>query len=85
MARRPMPKKLARKLALIRKRSGLSQAQLVTALNYKASPLRASQVSNFEQGKREPPFMLVLAYARFAGVSLESLVDDKMKLPDVNR
>lgn len=82
MARRPMPKKLARKLALIRLRLGLSQTQLVDALNYKASPLYASQISNFEQGKREPPLMVLLAYARLADVSMECLVDDKMKLPD---
>lgn len=82
MARRPMPKKLAKKLALIRLRLGLSQTQLVEALKYKASPLYASQISNFEQGKREPPLMVLLAYARLAGVSMECLVDDKMKLPD---
>ena len=82
MARRPMPKKLARKLALIRLRLGLSQTQLVEALNYKASPLYASQISNFEQGKREPPLMVLLAYARLADVSMECLVDDRMKLPD---
>jgi transcriptional regulator with XRE-family HTH domain len=77
-----MPKKLAKKLALIRLRLGLSQTQLVEALNYKATPLYAAQISNFEQGKREPPLMVLLAYARLADVSMECLVDDKMKLPD---
>jgi len=77
-----MPKKLAKKLALIRLRLGLSQTQFVEALNYKASPLYASQISNFEQGKREPPLMVLLAYARLADVSMECLVDDKMRLPD---
>lgn len=83
MARRPMPKKLSRKLALIRVRLGLSQVQLVEALNYSQSPLYASQISNFEQGKREPPSMVLLAYARLAGVSVECLIDDKMKLPNL--
>ena len=82
MARRPVPKKLAKKLALIRMRLGLSQTQLVEALKYKATPLYASQISNFEQGKREPPLGVLLAYARLAGVSMECLVDDKVKLPD---
>jgi transcriptional regulator with XRE-family HTH domain len=77
-----MPKKLAKKLALIRLRLGLSQTQLVGALNYRATPLYASQISNFEQGKREPPLMVLLAYARLADVSMECLVDDKMKLPE---
>jgi transcriptional regulator with XRE-family HTH domain len=81
MARRPAPKYLGEKLQLIRLRLGLTQAQLVKELNYKASPLRASQISNFEQGKREPPLMLLLAYARLAGISTDVLIDDKMKLP----
>ena len=33
-------------------------------------------------GKREPPLMVLLAYARLADVSMECLVDDKMRLPD---
>jgi transcriptional regulator with XRE-family HTH domain len=76
MARRPMPEKLPKKLALIRIRLGLSQVELVEALNYAKSPLYASQISNFEQGKREPPLMVLLAYARLAGVSVECLIDD---------
>jgi transcriptional regulator with XRE-family HTH domain len=82
MARRPVPKKLAKKLALIRTRLGLSQTELVKALKYKDTPLYASQISNFEQGKREPPLMVLLAYARLADVTMECLVDDRVKLPD---
>ena len=81
MAKRPTPKKLAKKLAQIRRDLGLSQAELVKALNYKASPLRASQISNFEQGKREPSAMLLLAYARLAGISTDVLIDDKLDSP----
>jgi len=58
----------------------MSQRQIVDALNYTATPLRASQISQYEQGQREPTMMLVLAYARLAKVSVESLIDDKMKL-----
>jgi transcriptional regulator with XRE-family HTH domain len=81
MAKRPAPKKLAKKLAQIRRDLGLSQAELVMALNYRASPLRASQISTFEQGKREPPAMLLLAYARLVGISTDVLIDDKLDLP----
>ncbi len=80
MAKRPMPAKLPKKLRKIRQDLGLSQTEIVKALNYTASPLRASQISQYENGKREPPMMLLLAYSRLAGVSLESLVDDKLKL-----
>jgi transcriptional regulator with XRE-family HTH domain len=80
MNRRAMPKKLGKKMKQIRLRLGMSQREIVEALNYTATPLRASQISQYEQGQREPTMMLVLAYARLAKVSVESLIDDKMKL-----
>ena len=80
MNKRAMPKKLGKKMKQIRLRLGMSQRQMVEALSYTATPLRASQISQYEQGQREPTMMLVLAYARLAKVSVESLIDDKMKL-----
>ena len=80
MQRRAMPKKLGKKLKQIRLNLGLSQRQMVEALNYRDTPLRASQISQYEQGQREPTMMLVLAYARLAKVPMEVLVDDRMKL-----
>ncbi len=81
MRKRAMPKKLGKKMRQIRERLGLSQRQIVDVLSYKATPLRASQISQYESGQREPTMMLVLAYARLAKVPMEVLVDDKMKLP----
>jgi len=80
MAKRPVPKKLAKKLAQIRADLGLSQTQMVKALNYQASPLRPAQISQFETGRREPPLMLLLAYAKLAGISTDALIDDKQNL-----
>jgi transcriptional regulator with XRE-family HTH domain len=80
MNKRAMPKKLGKKMKQIRLRLGMSQREIVEALNYTATPLRASQISQYEQGQREPTMMLVLAYARLGKVSVESLIDDKMKL-----
>ena len=80
MQRRAMPKKLGKKLLQIRTNLGMSQREIVKALNYKDTPLRASQISQYETGQREPTMMLVLAYARLANVPMECLVDDKMKL-----
>jgi transcriptional regulator with XRE-family HTH domain len=80
MRRRAMPKKLGKKLLQIRMNLGMSQREIVKALKYHDTPLRASQISQYEQGQREPTMMLVLAYARLAKVSVESLIDDKMKL-----
>src|SRR5205085_9646187 len=80
MAKRPVPKKLAKKLAQIRANLGLSQTEMVKALNYKASPLRPAQISQFETGRREPPLMLLSAYARLARVSTDVLIDDRANL-----
>ena len=80
MKRRAMPKKLGKKMRQIREQLGMSQRQIVEALNYTATPLRASQISQYENGQREPTMMLVLAYARLAEVPMEKLVDDKLKL-----
>jgi transcriptional regulator with XRE-family HTH domain len=75
-----MPKKLGKKLRQIREQLGMSQREIVQSLNYTATPLRASQISQYENNQREPTMMLVLAYARLAKVPMEVLVDDKMKL-----
>jgi transcriptional regulator with XRE-family HTH domain len=80
VAKRPVPKKLAKKLAQIRADLGLSQTEMVKALNYKASPLRPAQISQFETGRREPPLMLLLAYAKLARISTDDLIDDRVSL-----
>lgn len=80
MAKRPVPRRLARKLAQIRSNLGLSQTEMVRALNYKASPLYPAQISQFESGRREPPLMVLLAYAKLAGISTDDLIDDKVNL-----
>lgn len=67
MAKRPVPKKLTKKLAHIRANAGLSQMEMVKALNYKASPLYPAMISQFETGRREPPLMLLLSHARLPG------------------
>ena len=80
MAKRPVPRKLAKKLAQIRAKLGWSQTEMVKALNYKASPLYPAQISQFESGRREPPLMVLLAYARLAGISTDALIDDRVNL-----
>ena len=80
MAKRPVPRKLAKKLAQIRAQLGLSQTEMVKALNYKASPLYPAQISQFESGRREPPLMVLLAYAKLAAISTDALIDDSRKI-----
>lgn len=74
--RRPTPRKLADKLAQLRSDLGLSQSEIAARVGVDN---RAS-ISGYERGDREPPLPVLLAYARLAGVSIESLIDDKMKV-----
>lgn len=77
---RTRPKKLGAKLKRIRLYLGLTQPQMIKALNVRSEPLHASNISAYERNKREPPSKVLLRYARLAGVSVESLIDDKMKM-----
>lgn len=79
---RERPKRLGRKLALIRTRLGLTQPELIARLGVKGEPLYPSSISLYEQGKREPPLLVLLKYARLAEVSTDVLIDDKLDLPN---
>lgn len=76
---------LADKLRLIRDGLGLTQAQMVEKLKSQKlpSPLKIypGNISRFEQGMREPTPLILLAYARAAGVAVEVLIDADLKLP----
>ncbi len=80
-ARRLTPKRLPEKLLRIRTLLGLTQEQLADRLSHVPAPPQSGQISRFEQGKREPSLLVLLAYARLAGVSLDILVDDDLDLP----
>ena len=79
-AHRPRPKGLGEKLLLIRTHLGLTQPQLIKRLAVKGEKLYPSSVSLFESGYREPSLLVLLRYAKLAGVTMESLVDDKIRL-----
>ena len=76
---RNKPMKLSRKLLAIRKRLRMSQTEMARALELK---VHYSAVSNYELGTREPDMLVVLRYARLANVSMETLVDDQLNLPE---
>ncbi len=77
---RRKPERLGAKLMHIRKALGLSQNQLIRRLGFEE--LVQGTISAFESGGREPSLLVLLAYARAAGVSVEMLIDDNMNLPD---
>jgi len=78
-SRRNKPLKLSHKLLAIRKSLRMSQTEMARALELK---VHYSAVSNFELGTREPDLLIVLRYARLAGVPMELIVDDQLDLPE---
>jgi transcriptional regulator with XRE-family HTH domain len=83
---RPFTVGLAEKLFQIRSRLGLTQAEMVELLKSQKLPgplkVYAGNISRFEQGQREPSLLVLLAYARSVGVSVDVLIDVDLKLPD---
>lgn len=77
---RPRPLRLAEKLLQIRVALGLSQTQMLDRLGFSDS-MHYGRISEYEQDKREPTLMTLLAYARAASVHLEDIVDDNLDLP----
>ena len=79
-SRRNKPLKLAGKLQMIRVGwLRLSQTEMAKALDL---TVHYTAVSHFEQGTREPSLVVLLKYARLAGISMEVLVDDQLDLPE---
>lgn len=79
-AARLRPARLGEKLLAIREALGLSQNGLIKRLVLPESISR-EHISAFELGKREPPLAVLLRYARAAGVTMDTLVDDELDLP----
>ena len=77
---RPRPERLAEKLLQIRLALGLSQPQMHRRLGVEAL-IDYTKISTYELGKREPPLMILLEYARAANVYVEALIDDATDLP----
>ena len=86
---RPQTAGLAEKLYLIRTGLGLTQAQMVERLQTQKLPsglkVYPGNISRFEKGLREPPPLVLLAYARAATVSVEVLIDADLPLPSSSR
>ena len=79
---RPRPKRLGAKLRQVRVALNLTLEQMIERLDYKDSPIYPTNISGMERGEREPPLLLLLAYARLAGVSTDVLIDDELELPN---
>lgn len=78
---RPKPERLAEKLRAIRNAFGLSQTDLHSRLGVEHL-IAYNEISKYESGEREPTLMVLLQYARLAGVNMEVLADDELDLPE---
>jgi transcriptional regulator with XRE-family HTH domain len=78
---RMRPKRLGEKLLQIRLALNLSQSEMLRRLGFD-SVLSYHRISNYELGTGEPPLVVLLEYARLAGVYVDVLIDDELDLPD---
>lgn len=78
---RPRPARLGSKLLAIRQSFDLTLQGMIDKLDYADSALHPTNISAMERNEREPPLILLLAYARLAGVSTDVLIDDNLDLP----
>lgn len=80
-AARAKPTRLAEKLLQIRTALGLSQNEMLQLLGLTEVISRA-KISAYERSVREPSLLVLLKYARVAGVYVDALIDDSINLPD---
>jgi transcriptional regulator with XRE-family HTH domain len=77
---RRRPRLLAKKLREIRDGLGLSQDGMIERLGLSDS-IHRGKISDFERGVREPDLLTLKAYADVAGVLVDDLIDDDIRLP----
>ena len=78
---RRKPERLAKKLRQIREAFGLSQSEMLKHLE--ADDLIVyNEISKYELGLREPALLVLLKYARAAGIYVDVLIDDDLDLPE---
>lgn len=73
------PRHLAEKLTAIRKSLNLSQNEMIVRLEL-SDRLTQAELSAFELGKRLPPLLVLLRYARVIRVPVDDLIDDEIEL-----
>lgn len=77
---RRRPSRLAEKLLQIRTALGISQTEMHRRLDVE-DEIPYTRISDYELDKGEPTLMILLSYARLAGVPTEVLIDDDLDLP----
>jgi len=78
-----LPERLGEKLLGIRKALNITQAEILNELNRYGDfgTLTQNIISDYEKNRREPPVLILYAYAKLANVYIDILVDDSLNLP----
>jgi transcriptional regulator with XRE-family HTH domain len=77
---RVKPERLPEKLLQIRLALSLSQTEMLYRLGVE-DLISYKQISKYETGKGEPMLVILLRYARAAGIYVDVLIDDDLDLP----
>ena len=84
--KRPRPAKLGMKLRYIREQIlNITQVEMAKKLTeYGAGQrLHSGYIADYENTKdREPSLLTLLAYSKLTGISVNTLIDDELDLPD---
>ena len=80
-ASRVKPKKLAAKLLAIREHLDCTGLEMAKKLSDNRVTVRRTDIPRFEKGIREPSLIILLRYAKLAGISTDILIDDRRELP----
>lgn len=75
--KRGRPRCLPAKLLAVRQKLEASQTEMARLIGLGMSSAR---ISEYEVGKREPNLMVILGYAKAAGISTDKLIDDSVEL-----
>lgn len=75
------PERLAEKLRYTRLALGLSQSEMLRRLGIE-DLVAYNAILQYETGMNEPSLMILLQYARVAGVNMEVFADDELDLPE---
>jgi transcriptional regulator with XRE-family HTH domain len=75
MTAKRIPKRLGKKLKLIREYKGWTLEQMADAVG-KTSSSRRTRVYEWENGFRQPDLLVLLRYAKLGGVTTDELIDD---------
>lgn len=79
-ASRTIPKKLPGKLLAIRQHLHYTGQEMATKLSDDEVKVQRTDIPRFEKGIREPSLIILLRYAKLAGVSTDILIDDETEL-----